>query len=49
MAAISTAPGHQLIQPADVAEIVRTSLRLSPHAHIEEVVIHRTDRSTPGT
>jgi NAD(P)-dependent dehydrogenase (short-subunit alcohol dehydrogenase family) len=42
MAAIATVPRAQMIQPADVAEIVRTSLRLSPHAHVPEVVIERT-------
>ena len=44
MAAVSTAPRHQMIQPVDVAEIVRTALRLSPHAHIPEVVVERIHR-----
>lgn len=49
MATISTAPRQQMIQPADVAEIVRTILRLSAHAHIPEVVIQRTRQPARGT
>ena len=48
MAAISTVPRTEMIQPADVAEIIRTALRLSPHAHIPDVVIERTRRPTPS-
>ena len=48
MAAISTIHRQEMIQPVDVAEIIRTTLRLSPHAHIPEVVIARTRRPTPS-
>jgi NAD(P)-dependent dehydrogenase (short-subunit alcohol dehydrogenase family) len=39
MAGFSSLPGEQMIQPADVAEVVRMALRLSPHARVAEVVI----------
>jgi NAD(P)-dependent dehydrogenase (short-subunit alcohol dehydrogenase family) len=48
MAGISTVHREEMIQPADVAEIIRTTLRLSPHAHIPEIVIARTRRPTPS-
>jgi short-subunit dehydrogenase len=34
-------PGEDMIQPEDVAEIVRALLRLSPRARVPEVVIER--------
>jgi len=39
MATISRMAGSMMIQPADVAEVVRMALRLSPHARIPEVII----------
>jgi NADP-dependent 3-hydroxy acid dehydrogenase YdfG len=48
MAAISTVRREEMIRPQDVAESIRTTLRLSPHAHIPEVVIKRTHRPTPS-
>jgi NAD(P)-dependent dehydrogenase (short-subunit alcohol dehydrogenase family) len=48
MAAISTVRREEMIRPEDVAEIIRTTLRLSPHAHIPEVVIARSRRPTPS-
>ena len=34
-------PGEEMIQPEDCAEIVRSLLRLSPHARVPVVVIER--------
>jgi len=34
-------PGEEMIQPEDVAELVRTILRLSPRARVPQVVIER--------
>src|SRR5918992_650860 len=34
-------PGEEMIQPEDVAELVRTLLRLSPRARVPQVVIER--------
>jgi hypothetical protein len=34
-------PAEEMIQVEDVAEIVRTILRLSPRARVPEVVIER--------
>ncbi len=42
MAAIATVPREEMIQAGDVAEVVRTMLRLSRHAYIPEVVMDRT-------
>ena len=41
MAAWSSIPGEQMIQPEDCAEVVRLLLRLSPSARIPTVVIER--------
>ena len=34
-------PGEEMIQPEDCAEIVRSLLRLSPHARVPVVVMER--------
>jgi short-subunit dehydrogenase len=34
-------PGEEMIQPEDVAELVRTLLRLSPRARVPQIVIER--------
>jgi NADP-dependent 3-hydroxy acid dehydrogenase YdfG len=34
-------PPEEMIQPEDVAELVRTVLRLSPRARVPELVIER--------
>jgi NAD(P)-dependent dehydrogenase (short-subunit alcohol dehydrogenase family) len=41
MAQWSGLAGHEMIQPADCAEVVRMCLRLSPRAQIPQVVIER--------
>ena len=41
MAAWSSIPGEQMIQPEDCAEVVRALLRLSPYARVPAVVIER--------
>ena len=41
MASISTSPRQEMIRPADCAEIVRMTLRLSPHARVPEIIIER--------
>jgi NAD(P)-dependent dehydrogenase (short-subunit alcohol dehydrogenase family) len=41
MAAWTGIPGEEMIQPEDCAEIVRTLLRLSPHARVPVVLIER--------
>jgi NAD(P)-dependent dehydrogenase (short-subunit alcohol dehydrogenase family) len=35
-------PGEEMIQPEDCAEILRSLLRLSPHARVPVVVVERT-------
>ena len=41
MAAWTGIPGEEMIQPEDCAELVRTLLRLSPHARVPQIVIER--------
>jgi NAD(P)-dependent dehydrogenase (short-subunit alcohol dehydrogenase family) len=38
-------PGDEMIQPEDCAELVRTLLRLSPHARVPQIVIERVGGS----
>ena len=45
MAEWSPVPADEMIRPEDCAEIVRTLLRLSPHARIPQVVIERVGSS----
>ena len=42
MASISSLGGEQMIQPTDVAEVVRMALRLGPTARVPEVLIEIT-------
>ena len=46
MAEWSGVAKHEMIQPEDLAEIVRLCLRLSPHARIPEIVVENTGGNT---
>jgi NAD(P)-dependent dehydrogenase (short-subunit alcohol dehydrogenase family) len=46
MAEWSGVEGSKMIQPEDMAEIVRLCLRLSPHARIAEIVVENTGGNT---
>ncbi len=46
MAEWSGVASSEMIQPEDMAEIVRLCLRLSPHARIPEIVVENTGGNT---
>jgi NAD(P)-dependent dehydrogenase (short-subunit alcohol dehydrogenase family) len=48
MAAWTGIPGEEMIQPEDCAELVRTLLRLSPHARVPQIVIERVGSGPQG-